>query len=507
MKKFFLKYHYLLLVLVISFTFFSRIIRLHVPERYVFDEVYHALTSKLIARNDVRAYEWWNKPVEKDTAVDWLHPPYAKYTQAFFIKMYGENSFGWRISSVIFGVLVIMMVYKLSLELFEDKNLSLLATLLASLDGLLLVQSRIAMNDIHVTFFILLTLLLYVRYKKYKKLYLLLLTGLSAGLAIGTKWSGVFALLTVGFFESIHYLQLILKRIKEKKFNNKIKNNIANFFAILNLKYFSILFFSLIILPLSMYLLSYSHMFIQGKSLICLQQESIRGECYFERIQLGEWKWEGYISHFAELHRQIWWYQTNLEATHSYQSRPYQWFLNLKPVWIHVDYQKDKIANIYSQGNSVLFWIGDIAVATTLLTYLLSYTAKIVLFISSKVKLFKKVKKIQLMKRLAKIKLPKYLGFLIFAYFAVWLPWQLSPRIMFFYHYTPAIPLLSIILAYWLTKVADFKLKKFNLGKVIVTTVIILSGLNFIVFYPNWTAIPVDKDWANNIYFAIKSWK
>ena len=163
MKKFLIKYHYLLLVLIISFAFFSRVIRVHVPDRYVFDEVYHALTSKLIARNDVRAYEWWNKPVEEDTAVDWLHPPYAKYTQALFIKIYGENTFGWRISSVIFGVLVIVMVYKLSYELFENKNLSLLATLLASLDGLLLVQSRIAMNDIHVTFFILLTFLFYVR--------------------------------------------------------------------------------------------------------------------------------------------------------------------------------------------------------------------------------------------------------------------------------------------------------------------------------------------------------
>lgn len=503
MKKFFLKYHYFLLIIIISFSFFSRILRINIPERYIFDEVYHALTSKLIARDDVRAYEWWNQPVEKDTAVDWLHPPYAKYSQAFFIRMLGENSFGWRISSVIFGVLVIVMVYKLSFELFENKNLSLLATLLASLDGLLLVLSRIAMNDIHVTFFILLTFFFYVRYKKLKKTGLLILTGISAGMAMGTKWSGLFALLTVGFFEAIAYLQLIFKRIKVVK----VKENVFNIFKLFNVKRFLLLFFTLIILPLSMYLLSYSHMFIQGKSLICLKQESIRGECYFERIQLGEWKWEGYLSHFAELHRQIWWYQTNLNATHTYQSRPYQWFLNLRPVWIHVNYQEDKLANIYAQGNSTLFWVGDITIGITLLIYLFISTAKALLFLSDKIKLIKILKKNDLVNKLAKIELPKYLWFLTFAYFAVWLPWQLSPRIMFFYHYTPAVPLLAIILAYWLNRVASLKVKKFSLGKVIVTTVVILCGVNFIVFYPNWTAIPVSKNLANQIYFAIKSWK
>ncbi|NCN03668.1 MAG: phospholipid carrier-dependent glycosyltransferase [Candidatus Pacebacteria bacterium] len=503
MKKFLIKYHYLLLVLIISFAFFSRVIRVHVPDRYVFDEVYHALTSKLIARNDVRAYEWWNKPVEEDTAVDWLHPPYAKYTQALFIKIYGENTFGWRISSVIFGVLVIVMVYKLSYELFENKNLSLLATLLASLDGLLLVQSRIAMNDIHVTFFILLTFLFYVRYRKYKRVHLLLLTGVSAGLAMGTKWSGLFALLSVGFFELIRYFQLIFNRIHLVD----IKKNLLNIFKIFNFKHFLLLFFTLIILPFSIYLLSYSHMFIQGKSLFCFKQESIRGECYFERIELGDWKWEGYISHFGELHRQIWWYQTNLEATHSYQSRPYQWFLNLKPVWIHVDYQKDKLTNIYAQGNTALFWIGDIAIGITLLAYILKLKAQALIFMDSKFKFLSKLQKKNLVKKLAKIKLSKYLGLLTLCYFAVWLPWQLSPRIMFFYHYTPAVPLLSIILAYWLNRLANLKIKKFSLGKIIVTTVIILCGVNFIVFYPNWTAIPVDKNWANPIYFAIKSWK
>lgn len=497
MRKIINKYHYLILVLIISFAFFTRIVRIHIPERYVFDEVYHALTAKLIARNDAQAYEWWNPPVEKDTAVDWLHPPYAKYTQAFFIKTFGENSFGWRISSVIFGVLVIVLVYKLSEELFENKEISLLATFLASLDGLLLVQSRIAMNDIHVTFFILLTFIFYLRYKKKNKPLLLLLTGISAGMAMGTKWSGLFALLIVGFFETIELLKGITENIQKKKFKTDF----------LKLKKIGLMAVTLIIIPITLYVLSYSHMFLQGKSLLCHKEEYIQGECYFERIQIGDWKWEGFISHFGELHRQIWWYQTNLSATHTYQSRPLEWFFNLRPVWIHVSYSEDKITNIYSQGNTALFWIGDIAIISSVIVFLVSKKANFLLWIRKNISKKKQLKKDHWVRVVASYQFPQYFFFLLFAYFGVWLPWQLSPRIMFFYHYTPAVPLLSIILAYWLIKMLDLKIGKINLGKHLMAIVLLLCSLNFVVFYPNWTAIPVPKDWASKIYFALKSWK
>lgn len=97
------KYGGTVLLFILAFAYLTRMYQLNIPERYMFDEVYHAVTSKLIAQNDPRAFEWWNPPPEPDTAVDWLHPPIAKYTQAFFILIFGDNSFGWRYSSVLFG--------------------------------------------------------------------------------------------------------------------------------------------------------------------------------------------------------------------------------------------------------------------------------------------------------------------------------------------------------------------------------------------------------------------
>jgi dolichyl-phosphate-mannose--protein O-mannosyl transferase len=410
---------------------------LHVPEKYIFDEVYHAITAKLIARNDVRAYEWWNPPVEPNTAVDWLHPPLAKYTQAIGILMFGENSFGWRISSVVFGVLVIAAVFKLADVAFDSKPLALTAAALSSLDGLLLVQSRIAMNDIHVTFFILMTVLFYLLYIKRHQPLWLLATGMAAGLAIGSKWSGLYILALVGLFQAGYLISQAWKMSRRKKqawmgwFQTSVLSVVA-----------------LVIIPIVLYLAAYSHMFLQGKG------------------------WE----HFRELHNQIWWYQTTLKATHSYQSRPWEWFLDARPVWYFVEYSgASQIANIYAFGNPLIFWAGGLAVLATIAGLLWQW------------------------------RMTKQVSFsvvmILASYLIVWLPWQLSPRIMFFYHYTPAVPFMTILTAYWLRKL-------WRRGwKLPVALGLLFIFLIFILWYPHWTGIPVPIELANRVYFALKSWK
>jgi dolichyl-phosphate-mannose--protein O-mannosyl transferase len=68
---------------------------------------------------------------------------------------------------------------------------------------------------------------------------------------------------------------------------------------------------------------------------------------------------------------------------------------------------------------------------------------------------------------------------------------------MFFYHYTPAIALLVIILAYWLLKLPK-KLRYVLVG---------LVAIIFIVWYPNWVGLPVSRQFADHVYFFIESWR
>ncbi len=466
------------------FAFVSRVWRIQYPERYMFDEVYHAVTAKLMARNDPRAYEWWNEPVEENTAVDWLHPPFAKLTQAFFIRIFGENAVGWRMSSVMFGTGVVFATALLSYQLFSSKPISLLSAFLVSLDGLLLVQSRIAMNDVHVTFFILLALTSYVAWKRSQNRskqkispstkWYFMGSGLFLGLAVASKWSGIFVL-------AIFTLDQIATLLYKKTFPS-----IHGFFT----KYLV-----WIVLPLTVYLLSYSQMFLQGKTLFCFQQKQTQGKCYFETYKLGEnIIYQGFVSHFFALHKQIWWYQTHLDAEHTYQSRPLQWALNIRPVWVFVDFiDKDTVANIYAQGNTALFWLGIISIGILPFSFFV-WKKNVYIFTSMS-------KSVTLKFFLQKNQWFKW--FICISYCLVWIPWIFSPRIMFFYHYLPAVPLLSIILAWSIYKLFHHS----NVGKVLTVSVVTLVVSNFFIFYPHWTALPVSKDFADKVYFIFDVWK
>ena len=100
-----------------------------------------------------------------------------------------------------------------------------------------------------------------------------LFSALLLGISTATKWPGVFL-----YFMFIPIL-----------FANRQFKEITYF----------------LLLPPIIYLLSYTHYFLIGYRL----------------------------DDFIELHRQIWWYQTNLKATHTYSSPWWSWPLNFYPIW------------------------------------------------------------------------------------------------------------------------------------------------------------------------------
>lgn len=435
------------LLLILLFAFVTRAWRVAYPPEYVFDEVYHALTAKLISRNDPRAYEWWHAPVEPHTAIEWTHPPMAKLFQAAGIQVFGENARGWRASSVLFGVLSIWLIARVAKEVTGSSRVALVSAVLFSFDGLNLVLSRIAMNDIHLVSFVLLTIWMYWKYRqqmfaeKMGVVYLLA-TAVSFGLTIATKWSGVI-LLGVMLVDQI-YVRLSLREIALRQAGQ------------------AVLAF-LIIVPL-VYLGSYSQMFLQGKSL----------------------------QHFKDLTYQMWWYHTNLEATHAYQSTPVQWVLNLRPVWFYVTYSGTLPAHIYAQGNPLLMWFGLVVAISFVLKMLVH---KKILLIQEK------HKTLQVQLTLKGWQEHQY--FLLLCYVVLWVPYLLSPRIMFFYHYMLAVPFLCILTALFLERLWKGEKSYLILGGVILASIVVC----FFAFYPNWTAIGVAPAYRKTVYELLPSWK
>lgn len=378
-----------ILLLIIFFGLILRLFRLDYPKSYMFDEVYHAFTAKqyLIANKD--AFNPYATP-PKGVAYEWLHPPISKELMAVsMLALRSDSAWAWRLPGALLGTLSIYLIYKIAILLFKNEKVGLLSAFIFAFDGLNFVQSRIGMNDIYLVTFTLISVLFFTKEKFF-------LASVFLGIALSTKWSGVFLLPM--------YLILLLKR-----------------------KNFRSIFYFLIFPPIC-YLLSYLHYFLLGYNL----------------------------KDFIDLHKQIFWYQTNLKATHDYASAWWSWPLNLYPVWYHVEYQKDKIANIFASGNPAVFWLGSMATLLTFWQYFKKRAENLALVL---------------------------LGFLIF-----WLPFSFSPRIMFLYHFSPSVPFLSLALGYQLNKLA-------GKDKVVFFTALAVIFLTFVLLYPFLVGLPLPKEW------------
>lgn len=401
-------------LLIFSFAFLTRFIRLNFPPTHIFDEVYHAFSAQEMFRGNPLVWEWWNTS-PPGFAFEWTHPPLAKEFMVFSIYIFGDNAFAWRFFSALFGFGIIVVIYFITLKLFKSRKIALLSSLAASLDGLLLVMSRIAMNDSYFLFFSLLALLFFFNKQKF-------LMSISLGLAIASKWAG---------FYSIAIL-LIVYVIKNRKLKNLM-----------------ILPIFFLIIPLVVYLASYTPFFL--------------GHHNPPNQNLSNFQT------FIGLQKQMWWYHTNLKATHAYQSKPFDWIFNLRPVWIYVDYQKESIASIYTLGNPLFMWGGFIAIIILMFEFIKKRTLN--------------------------------LGIILLSYFGFFLPWVFSPRIMFNYHYLASSAFLAIALGFTLNELMKLKNGKFFLIAFFLSLVAL-----FIYFYPLWTGIHIPKNLYES-YFWLKSWK
>ncbi len=116
---------------------------------------------------------------------NFVHPPLGKVLIAIGIALFGYNSFGWRIDSVLSGSIIVPVSYLIGRKVFNDLTGLLTATLLL-FDPLQQVMSRIAMLDIFLALFVTLAFLA-LSYRHYD------LTGICLGLACGVKLPGAFA--------------------------------------------------------------------------------------------------------------------------------------------------------------------------------------------------------------------------------------------------------------------------------------------------------------------------
>lgn len=434
---------WLILVLVL-FALMTRTFRLNFPDHFYFDEVYHAFTASEMVKGHNAAWEWWNTPPE-GMAYEWTHPPLAKEFMASSIFLFGAKAWAWRLPGALLGSLSCLLILALGEQLFPKTPVGLVAAFLYSVDFLPLVQSRIGMNDTYFLFFQLLSFwamlkaVIGVRSQKgWSKLTILWL------LATALAWGAALASKWTALYAALPiggFIILLGWQTWSQPQNFKwLKSLLAGLI--------------LLVLPMGVYLFSYLPFFTSGHT----------------------------FSQLIDLQKQMWWYHTRLVATHPYTSSWWTWPLDLRPVWYFVNYQGMQIANIYAFGNPIIWWGGLIAMIWLSLK-VFSYWRNHGLPASQTPSL-------------------QELTFLVIGYLTFFLPWAVSPRIMFIYHYLPSLPFLYLALAWFLVRLRQQRKETAWAS----TAFLLASLIIFVFFYPHLTALPIPKTVAN-FYFWLPSWR
>ena len=171
----------------------------------MFDEVYYAKDGCLYLGKGMTFCG-----TTQATEQSFVHPPLGKWIIAVGIKVFGFHSFGWRFMAAVFGTAMIPIDFVIGRKLFGRWG-EVVTGLLVATDFLLIVQSRVAMLDIFLSFFVVLGFLFVVlereRVARMRErgggrldLRWRLAAGAAFGAAAAVKWSGVYAFAAAGLF-------------------------------------------------------------------------------------------------------------------------------------------------------------------------------------------------------------------------------------------------------------------------------------------------------------------
>ncbi len=411
--------------------------------RTMFDEVYYTRTAYEFI-NGLKSYEI-------------THPPLGKTIIALGIEKFGLNPFGWRFMSVIFGILMVPLMYIFSRKLFKNRFISCMCTLLLCFDFMHFTLSRICTIDIFVAFFIF--LMYYFMYcyitvdfikENLKNVFILLgLCGISTGLAISTKWTGFYAAfgLAIIFFASLYFRYIQFKNenttssestFTKSKFSGKV------------IKIILFCFICFVIIPISLYVLSY----------IPVVTSNNTNNLFLKVYDNLKYMFD---------------YHTNfVTGTHSYSSTWYQWPFIRRPLWDSITiFQGTNICSTVSTlGNPLIWWPGIFCVIYCF--YLMI-----------------KEKDIKA-------------GFLTIAYMAQLVPWMFVKRYTMIYHYLPCSLFLILSIGYTVENLcSQFAISKIRKMSVVYCLLVVLV---FGAFYPAISGYPVNRNYVQKFLELRETW-
>ena len=128
----------------------------------IFDEAYYVNAARVIdGIHPPAGAPYHDAPLHKDPNAE--HPQLAKLIIAGSIKLFGDGPWGWRLGSVLFGLIAIAGMYFLACAAGASQWLGVGAAAVAATDNLLLIHGRIATLDIYAISLMIVAAALYLR--------------------------------------------------------------------------------------------------------------------------------------------------------------------------------------------------------------------------------------------------------------------------------------------------------------------------------------------------------
>ncbi|MGZ8611488.1 MAG: phospholipid carrier-dependent glycosyltransferase [Actinomycetota bacterium] len=489
-----------------------RFTHLGYPQERVFDEYYYSKSACILlgysnARCQIQSDDerFWRED-QNDTGA-WVHPPLGKWMIAAGELAVGTGSYGWRVSAAITGTASVMLLAFIVHLLFASPIWTFAGGLLLAVESLNFVQSRTAMLDIFVTFWIVLGFALLLLDRRWIERRTAragddpeagtdeaepppdaalpappdaalpaapdaedaagdrdphvpapiwrpwrIAAGAALGAGFATKWS---ALTAIAVAVLLSFAWDVARRRRAglaRPLTNAIP--VEGFGLVV----------SFLLVPAIVYVVSYAGWF------------------GFYGLDLGRW---------GQLQQSMFDYHRNLqvidEATgkpaHPYLSEAWRWIFLYRPVLYFADYGDGIRRVIYATGNPAIFWGSLLAVPYAAVAWARSRDWRA--------------------------------GFVVVTIAGLYLPWLLVPRPQFLFYATPITPFLVLACVFALKHLSEIRLHalRSTAGRprsvrpylpVAVAFVAVAVGL-FAWFWPVLTGGPLsDADWAGRAWFP--SW-
>jgi dolichyl-phosphate-mannose-protein mannosyltransferase len=297
-----------------AFLFF--LINIQHPRSLFFDEIYYVPAARHVLA--------LSSPLNEE------HPPLAKFIIALGMRILGDNHFGWRVPSALFGGITLFASVMFAWELYRSARIAVLTGVLLVAGHLLFIQSRIAMLDIFMAAFLMLALwqvAAAVRAEK-QAWQRLAWAGVMLGLAIGCKWTAAPYGVVIGLGFFIWRTAMLGKRAWNPK--TLLLDRRAGPVRGVSLLEAGLL---LGLLPALAYLACYIPMSFFAENAVPPSE---------------------YLSYQVEMARR----QAGYMAEHTYSSQWWQWIIDERPIWYLYEEAEGAIRGVVLLGNPIIMWGG-----------------------------------------------------------------------------------------------------------------------------------------------------